>query len=177
MNSIFRMTNIQKVFDFLAQEGSADFLAKEIETKLGISKTGVHEALNVLIKEKLVIKTYKGHISLYSADVSHPIVRQWKVLQSIIKIKSFIERIKKHSYKIILFGSCAVGENTRQSDNDIFVISDNPLEINRLLEIYGSTSNIQCVVQKPDKFIEMQKKDPIFFDRISRGIVLWENKI
>jgi predicted nucleotidyltransferase len=93
------------------------------------------------------------------------------VLNNVIDISSIIEELKELSDKIILFGSAKEGVNIKESDIDLFVITNSPEEVRKSV---GENKRIQLIVKKPLEFVELKSKEPEFYDEVSRGIVLWE---
>ena len=95
MRKILVATNRQKALDFLIQYPGNEFLEKEIQKATKISKSGVNFALRDLYKTKLVKKQKRGKISFYSISFDHPIVKQLKVLKTLVNLEPLIEKNKK----------------------------------------------------------------------------------
>ncbi|GAH53362.1 unnamed protein product, partial [marine sediment metagenome] len=68
------------------------------------------------------------------------------------------------------------GENTKDSDIDLFVVTNAFQEIEKIIKNSSKGKIIQLIARTPLKYIEMEKTDPIFYAEIERGIVLWEAK-
>lgn len=168
-------TNYQKVLKYLAENPSEEYVGGDIQTAIRISKAGVNFALRALAEDGLVIRKRKGRMYFYSVDISNPLIRQVKVMITLSKIMPLILKLEKISEKIILFGSSAAGENIETSDIDIFVLSNMPKEAaqtpGKLRE-----KKVQIVPMKPLDYINLEKKDPVFYEEVSRGIILWEKK-
>lgn len=64
------------------------------------------------------------------------LLREFKILITLLEIDPFILHLKEISSKIILFGSCAAGEDTIDSDIDIFTETDNNGEAGMLHDRY-----------------------------------------
>ena len=176
MNKTLVATNTQKILDFLIQRPGHEFLASEIQKAVKISKGGVNLSLRELAREKMVRREKKGKVFLYSVDHTQPIIKQLKVLKNIELLNSLVNKIKELSEKIILFGSCARGEDIPKSDIDLFVLTNSPKEIEEVFKKYKLFKRFQLIIKTPVVFAEMEKKEPVFFEEISRGITLWEVK-
>ena len=176
MNRLLVVTNIQKILDFLVQHPGHQFLASEIQRAIKISKGGVNLSLRELVKEKLIKREKKGRLFLYSVDHTQPVIKQLKVLKNVELLNPLVTKIKGLSEKIILFGSCARGEDVSKSDIDLFVLTNSPKEVEEILKRHKPSRGLQLIVRTPVAFAEMEKKEPIFFEEISRGITLWESK-
>jgi len=76
------------------------------------------------------------------------------------RIDSFIEKIKKrfNPQKILLFGSRARGDNLKDSDYDILIISNEFRDLNfreRIIEIYKLVEeplNVEVICLTPEEF-------------------------
>lgn len=172
-------TNSQKVFDFLVQKPGNEFIEKEIQRGTGVSKPGVNLVLKELIKKGLIQKNKKGRMCFYKVE-NIPFVKQWKILKNISLLLSLVNIVNKLAddiKKIILFGSWSRGENDPESDIDIFVLTNVPKErIENIIKKDKFAKKIQLIVRTPVAFSEMEKKDPLFFNEISRGITILETK-
>lgn len=176
MKNTLTSTNAQKVLDVLIQNPGRQFLANEIEKAAKISRAGVNFSLRKLIKEKLAIREKRAKIYLYSVDHNNSVIKQLKVLQTIIDLQALIIKIKDCSEKILLFGSCARGENLPDSDVDLLILTNSKEEIKHCLAKFSLKKKLQPILRSPLQFNEMESKEPVFFEEIARGITLWENK-
>ena len=113
---------------------------------------------------------------MYAINFDHPIVKQLKVLKVIIFLNPLLKKIRNKSQKIILYGSSSRGENTKDSDIDLFVVTNFLLEVEKTIKNSSKGKSIQLILGTPLKYIEMEKSDPIFYAEIERGIVLLETK-
>jgi len=173
--SLIVETSSQKVFNFLTLNPGKEFVEKEIQKGTKVSKPGVNLVLKKLVKLGIIQKTKKGRISLYKVDFKNPLVKQWKVLRNIIYLIPAIRNLKDYAQKIILFGSWARGENTQDSDLDLFVLTNTPREnIEKITRKNLPREKIQLIIHNPVSFSEMENKDPIFFEEINRGITLFQ---
>ena len=151
-------------------------MAAEMQKAIKMSKGGVNLSLRELATEKLVRREKKGKVFLYSVEHTQPIIRQLKVLKNIELLSPLVGKIRGISKKIVLFGSSARGEDVPESDIDLFVLSNSPKEAENAIKKYKFTRGLQLIIKTPVAFAEMDKKEPVFFEEISRGITLWESK-
>ncbi len=176
MSRLLTMTNAQKILDFLCQQPGEQFLAVEIQTALKISKGGVSISLRELAKEKLVNRLLKGNAYLYSVAPGEPGIKQFKVLKNVLALEPLVSRLKPLSKKIVLFGSSARGEDSLKSDTDLCVITNNPQQVEGILKKNRSQRKLQVIIRSPVQFVEMEKRDPVFWSEVAKGIVLWEGR-
>ncbi|MCK4430499.1 MAG: nucleotidyltransferase domain-containing protein [Candidatus Aminicenantes bacterium] len=176
MKKVLIATNQQKVLDFLIQFPGNEFLEKEIQKGTRISKSGVNFALRDLTKTELVKKQKRGKISFFSITFDHPVVKQLKVLRTLVNLEPLMKKIKKLSKKIILYGSCGRGENTSMSDIDLFIVTNNSNLISKAMKKNKLSERIRLIVRSPLEYVEMEKTDPTFYKEVELGITLWESK-
>jgi predicted nucleotidyltransferase len=153
-----------------------EFLEKEIQKSTGISKAGVNFAIRELYKIELIEKATKGKVSFYGLKRSLPFIRQLKVADTVNTLSPLIKRLGKISSKIILYGSCSRGEDVSDSDIDLFVVTNDPEEAGREIRRSSLSKKIKAITRAPLKFIAMEKKEPVFYREIERGVILWEAK-
>ena len=107
MQSVIVTTNSQKALNFLIQNPGKQWTANEVQKGIKISKAGINVALRKLVKEKLVFREKRAKIFLYNVDHSNPVIKQLKVLQTIMILQPLSVKIKDCSEKAVLFGSSA----------------------------------------------------------------------
>lgn len=172
----FFSTNYHKILEYLAEHPSGEYTEREIKEATGVSKSGVNFALRALAEDGLVILNKRGRMSFYSVSLENPLMRQVKVLINLAKIEPLILVLREMSQKIILFGSCANGTNIEESDIDIFVLTNDPKQALAKVRDFELAENIQLVAKKPIDYITLKKKDPVFYEEVSHGLILWEKK-
>ena len=175
-SNIFTATSSLKILSFLVDNPGREFLGSEIQKAISISRAGVYLALRELIKEKLVIKTLKGKFLLYSIAYENPVVKQFKVLKNILFLQSIVSKLKSSAKKIILYGSASRGEDSPDSDIDLFVLSKEPPETKGILSSLKLKRKIQAVVKSPSEWAEFKDKEKVFYEEVNRGITLFEEK-
>lgn len=176
MEKILFSTNSQKILEFLIQDPGKEYLSREIQIVTKLSKAGTNFSLNDLVNTSFVKREKKGKIYLYKINFNHPVIKQLKVLRLIMSLDTLLKKLRGMSKKIILYGSSSRGENTRDSDIDLFVVTNAADEIEKILKNNSKNKAIQLIMRTPLKYIEMEKTNPTFYAEIERGIVLWESK-
>ena len=176
MSNSLISTNAQKVLNFLTQNPGKQFLANEIEKATKVSRAGVNFSLRKLAKERLALREKKAKIYLYSVDYNNPVIKQLKILKTTMLLQPLLDKLKALSKRIVLFGSCARGENIANSDIDIFILSNNPKAIEEKIKKNNLRKKLQPVIRNSTQFIKMEKEESVFFEEIEHGIILWESK-
>ncbi|MGB2762276.1 MAG: nucleotidyltransferase domain-containing protein [Minisyncoccales bacterium] len=165
--------NCQKIILFLGNYQERKFFTKEISEKLRISLGGTHNALKYLAKEKIVKTEQRGNIKFYQINDENPLVKQLKTTMVIEQLIPLVNRIKNDSEKIILFGSASRGEQTADSDIDLFVLTHNPEIIKKNIAKLKRKLPINSVIKTPNQWGELEIKEPEFYNEVKQGIKLF----
>jgi predicted nucleotidyltransferase len=169
----------QKVLSLFAKFSDKEFYERQIARKLGIGYSSANGALNELFSSGVIKRRREGKMFFYSVDRSSPIVIAFKKLVNLLLIEPLVEELKNASIRIILYGSCAQGTDTSESDLDLFIVSNKK---DRALEAVGNFKfpkgfediHIQAVIKTPVELLEMKIPDQAFIEEIEQGITLWE---
>jgi len=76
--------------------------------------------------------------------------------------------------KIILLGSSARGEDTSESDIDLFVLCKDTNSARKVIDSAKLPRKIQPVLLTASEFADMKEKEKVFISEVNRGITLWE---
>ena len=129
MEYMLQKSSIIKTMEIFFLEPTKKHYLIEISRKTGIAHTSIKKNLNKLLDNKIIKKETEIKASrkfpIYTANIDE---KQYKNYKTISNIQSIIEKrlIKYIQDKlmpksIVLFGSYARGEDTEESDIDIFV--------------------------------------------------------
>ena len=174
--NIFLATNAQHTLSFLVDHPNEDLLAAEIQNATKVSKAGTYRALDVLIKKRLVKRLKKGRFAFYRINEDDCVVRQFKVLKTVLILKPLIVKLQALSRKVVLFGSVSKGEDYLDSDIDLFIIAKEQQQVKDVVVRFKSKRKLQCVIKAMNEVPDIEKKDPVFLSEVNSGIVLWEEK-
>jgi len=175
----FIMTNHQKILSFMAKFSDKEFYEREIARKTGISYGSANKVLNELYSAHLLSRQQKGKMLFYQIDLTDPMIRQFKITNTIALLRPLILTLKKFTTRIILFGSCATGDDTSESDMDIFIVSDQKHKILHIIEKMNPGRGFEEIQIKPvifshDELLDSEKIDKEFLSIVREGIILWE---
>lgn len=174
MCELFFATNKQKILRFLAQNPGQYLMTSEIIGKTHVSKAGANIALCRLVKLGLVKRSIKGRTHLYQVDTRNPLIKQFKIIESVVGLYPLIEKLKDFSQQIILFGSASRGENLEESDIDFFVLTRAEDEVRSLIKKFDKNDKMKAILKNPSSFARLERDDTTFHQEIQRGIVLFE---
>lgn len=164
----------QKILGFLCDHPNDSFYSSQITQKTGLSIGGVNQALRLLKKNNLLKADKKGRMTFYQVDASSPIIRQFKVFRTILSLDPLVKKLQSFANKAVLFGSCAEGINTEDSDVDLLVVSNQKDDVNNVLAKFKNKQKIQLILKSPQEYISLEKKEPVFFAEIEKGTSLWQ---
>ena len=169
----------QKVLSLLAKFSDQEFYEREVARKLGISTGSANRALNELYSTGTVKRRREGKMYFYSIDSSNTALTQFKKIVNLMLIEPLVEKLKKISSRVILYGSCALGTDISESDIDIFVVSKSKKGVANAISGFTfprgfENIHIQSVLRTPVELLEGGESEQAFMEEVERGIVLWE---
>jgi predicted nucleotidyltransferase len=172
-------TNNQKVPSLLAKFSDQEFYEREVSRRLGISSGSANRALNELFSSGAVVRRQEGKMYFYSIDSSNAAVVELKKIVNLMLVEPLAEDLKKISSRIVLYGSCAFGTDTSESDIDLFIVANKKKEAANVIGDFRPPKgyeniHIQAVIKTPVELLEGGESERSFMEEVERGIVLWE---
>jgi DNA-binding transcriptional ArsR family regulator len=174
MYSTIFATSQAQVLRFLARHIGQSFYEQEIVERTGVSRSAVNLAARALRQVGLLVLEQLGRMNFYAADDRHPFVRQFKVLDTIARLEPLLQELRPLTRRILLFGSCAVGTDTADSDVDLFILASDRGQVMAAISHFRFDRPIQPVLVNGQELATMKQEDPAFYAQVQRGIVLWE---
>jgi len=167
-----------KIFSYLCRVPHIPHYEREIARSVEVSVGATNQTLKLLLNMGILTKEKKGQLYLYRIIPDNPIVREFKKFENILDLNSLLLRIGKVSNKIVLYGSCASGEDTIESDVDLFVVSREKEKV--LREIRKETRQIKreikSVVVSVEEYLSMRNKKEVILEEVDKGIILYEKR-
>ena len=146
-----------------------------IASQLRLSKGLVSKYFQILLKQK-ILKKEKGKLFVTQT----PAVRAIKILFNVKSIE--VKIFSKYSFVTAagLYGSCARGENTDESDVDLWIRIKDVEEIkvaSLTAEIGKRVKNSKVLLLTDNKFEKISKEDTMFYHSLAFGsIILYGDK-
>ncbi len=175
-DNVFTATNAQRILSFLAQNPGKELLGSEIQRATSISRAGVYIALRELNKHGVVRRTKRGKFMLYAIEHDDATVKQFKILNSVVSLKPLLSALKPLAAQVVLYGSAARGEDTSDSDIDLFILAGDTRAVEDLLSSAKLKRKLQAVVRSPAELAEFRGREKTFMQEVERGITLWQKK-
>ena len=167
--------NQLKIFEPLTKNILKEYPIKEIKEISGEkSNNAMALALKKFKEENLVIERRVGRSLLYTLNTDNDLVFYYLSILSTKKISKLVERaikrikeeIENHTffYSLIIFGSHAIGKQTKESDLDIAVFIEKESE-KKIIESALKSSELKTPLEihghviSKNEFLEMLKVD------------------
>lgn len=169
----------QKVLSLLVKFSDQEFYEREVARKLGIATGSANRALNELFSSGVVWRRREGKMYFYSIDSSNAVLIEFKKMVNLMLIEPLVEELKKISSRVVLYGSCALGTDTSESDMDLFVVSNNKEDVSNVISGFTfprgfENIHIQPVIRTPVELLEGRESERTFIEEVERGVILWE---
>lgn len=158
----------------LADYPEREFYGQEIADKIKASKASASGLLKVLSRRGIVFKKIKGRMKFYQINAKIPELKRLRINSVMEKLTPLLPRLEKFSQKIILFGSASRGEQTSESDIDLFVLTSDKNKIREVLKKIGAGLRLKAIIKTPGEWSELEITEPEFYQEIKNGIILCE---
>lgn len=163
----------RKVIYLLALNPFEKFYQREISRLTDVSVGFVNRILKNFEEFELVVKEKRGRTILYRYNLDNPLAREIKKTFNLLETDRLVKDLRKTSKKVILFGSCADGTDTKDSDIDILIISDDRMKAREMIKSY-SGRKVSPIILNFGEFLKLKSGDRALYERINKGVVLWE---
>lgn len=166
-----------KILSFLSTRIKESFSARDVQIGAKSSKGAVNQTLRLLSALQILTCERKGNLFLYKTNSNSIILGQFKIFETLLNIQEVVEEIKPYCHQIILYGSCAIGSNGKDSDIDMFIKTEHKIKVQKIINRYKDDDlRIQAVIQDPLEILSSKKADKVFFEQVKKGITLWEGR-
>jgi predicted nucleotidyltransferase len=167
-----------KVLEYLARDPSGTHHVREVAEEARVSVGAASITLRALHGQGLVNADERGGSKFYSIDLSNPAAREFKILFNILALKDLVEALKEFAERVVLFGSCAEGTDEKDSDIDLYVLSQNRTMVKDVVRRFQKklVRSLSPIIVDAEGQMRLRKGDKPLFDEISRGKVLWERE-
>ncbi len=178
MIQLYQKIKQLKVLELFIEHPHTDFYLRESARLLEMDPMTVKRALDILVKDGIIIRIKKKNQILYKAHLENTAFRHLKIAYNLswLQNKEVTDFLTLHMTtvsSILLFGSYAKGENDSESDVDILVLSlskNSPtVELAKILK-----RDVNLISFTPAQWSQQAKTNKAFYlDVILDGIVLY----
>ena len=164
-----------KVLYIFHEKPRQELHEREVMRKAETSKGSAGRILKKLSQIGVLEKDRKGRMVFYRLNMKNAVARKLKVLFNVYALNELVNEIKQYCRKIILFGSCSEGTDTDESDIDLLILTKDKTAVTAMVSSYQKTERrISPIIVNSNEFADLRKKDKPLYDRILKGITLWE---
>lgn len=164
-----------KILDYLTSTSEGKGFISQIARDTGISKGEVSKAVKILKNSGLVRAEQSGRNMVCFVDQRLPVFTHLRIAFNILEIMPEVAVLQKFADKIVLFGSCAEGIDTDDSDVDILVITRDKDRAGKAARKVKLPRPVQWIIKTPQEYVILNSSEKVFADEINKGIVLWED--
>lgn len=154
---------------------NTEVTASKISKQLGLSIGSVYSILREFNDAGVIQGIKIGWATIYETVQSNPIIKQFRIFDNLLFLNNLVLQLKGVTRKIVLFGSCAQGDDTIDSDIDLFIVADEDFqpEVREKIAGYSSERELKPIIVDSVELLEMQSKEQVFYKEIQKGIELW----
>jgi len=166
-----------KILSYLSKNRADDSIyGSKIAKDLNISQGGASTILKQMKDTGIIDCKTVGKTVFYSVGTNNPMIKSFRVFENLLELNNIFQSIKEISRRIVLFGSCAKGTDTRDSDIDVFIVADQDCieQIRHCISEYKIDRDIKPVIIDSIELIDMEENDKIFMAEIDKGIIIWD---
>lgn len=159
---------------FLGRDYANKYHVRDLARALTYDVSLISRNLKELEKIGLVTHEEVGNLVYYQSNMKNVLTRQLKICFTLMEIQNLVHSLQSIATTIILYGSCARGEDTQQSDIDLFIETQDKMTVEAIMDTYRKkvTREISPIVLTPDEIYAMKKDDKSLYDQINQGIIL-----
>jgi len=170
---MFRKSSLTLLL-FLGRDYANKYHVRDLARALGYDVSLISKNLKELEKIQLVTHEEVGNLVYYQSNMENVLTRQLKICFTLMEIQNLFHTLQGLATTIILYGSCARGEDTHQSDIDLFIETHDKKAVNAILDAQRKeiSREISPVILTPDEVYALKRDDRSLYDQIQQGIVL-----
>jgi len=168
---------LDSMIELFIEDSYSKFNVREVARLTNISPTTASTYLINAVKAGFLKKEKSRNLILFYADLESHKFKDMKIYNNIKKIRAsglveFIENELNYPEVIVLFGSYAKGENKKDSDIDMFILSEskNKFDLNSFEKKLGT--EIQIFLHNRKEFELMKVENKELINNIINGIKL-----
>jgi len=173
----FITPTLLKILYLFHEDPMQELHEREVVRQARVSKGSANKILRRLAEGGVLNRERRGRMVFYSFNMKNAVARQFKVLFNVYPLNSLVEETKQDCKRIVLFGSCSEGTDVKESDVDLFVLTSEKDRIKLKISAYRKAGKrIAPIIVDSNEFVKLRKEDKPLYDRILKGIVLWESE-
>jgi predicted nucleotidyltransferase len=172
-DTLFRKSSL-RVIIALSQQYSGKFHVRDLSRSLHYDVSIISKNLKYLEHKALVTHEDVGNLVFYQANMNNVLLKQMKIVFTLLELNDLIQDIEPVASNIILYGSCARGDDMNTSDIDLFIETMDKKTVKDILNSFQKKigRTISPIITTPDETYTMKVKDSNLYSGIHQGIRL-----
>jgi len=176
MRNLFEYPGFRILAIFL-EEPYREFYLREVASHARASASTVKAYLDSFVRDEFLLRSRRANLALFKANIENAAFRHFKIAYLLHCVRPLIKRLKQdyENSSIILYGSCARGEDDKDSDIDLLIIGR--AEKAELTEFERRFSRkITLLAFSYQDWEEKSKQDEAFYESvIADGLIIQGN--
>jgi hypothetical protein len=169
-------TPLLRVFDFMLDHSEEELIDAEIASRIeSVKKSAVNIALRKLADLSIVERKRRGRM-VFNKLIESPLVLRFKALSNMMSVQPLVDVLKPLCSRVIFFGSRSDGTNSLESDFDLYVVTSNEEKVWKEVRQSKLSERIQLIVKSPDQSLDLDRTEPVLYEQLKSGIVLWQQE-
>mgnify|MGYP001565452088 FL=1 len=179
-NNNIRMQELKfiKFAEFFLANPYKEIYLRELARTLKISPFATKKYADILVKEGLILEEKRANLRYLKANVANLFYKHLKIscnIRQLLKsgLVEFLKSNLANVTSIILFGSLAKGEDSKESDIDILIIGkQKPLSLNKFENKLNKETTLHFFSWS--EWNDKAKEDhPFYYEIITHGVPLY----
>jgi predicted nucleotidyltransferase len=171
--SMFRKSSLILLL-FLGRDYTTRYHVRDLARSLQYDVSLISKNLRQLEKFRVVSHEEVGNLVFYRSNMNNVLTRQMKICFTLLEIHHLIQNLDRITTTVLLYGSCAKGEDTHQSDIDLSIETRDKEAVYTVLNTYRNKNvrEISPIVLTPDEMYALKRDDRSLYDQIHQGLAL-----
>jgi len=177
MNNLYEYPGLQVLVLFFC-EPYRDFHLREIAKLAGVSPSTAKRFLDFYVDHGFLVRNRKVNLVMFRANIDSLVFRFMKLGYFMFRAETLIGFLKRayEGSSVVLYGSCARGEDDSASDVDLLVVGRKTRKVDLSRFEKKLNRKVTVLAYTSSEWKEKAKVDKPFYERILvDGIVLVGN--
>lgn len=163
----------------MISEPTTVFPLRTLSSKLkGVRGLGGIEGITRILKqfEELGLVQFLNNGREVALMNENSTVQILKTFCAACDLEGLQETLEPICTKGILFGSRATGQARTDSDYDLFVVTDQAPEVEKIITKHPLGKKLEIMTWEPDAYLDIERREPGLARKLEEeGIVIWGN--
>lgn len=166
------------ILDTLGQDPDARYHVRAVAEKAGFSVGAASMILHTLEGTGMLTVEQVGNMRFYKYNLFNAFARQWKATFNIMHLKPLADDLRDVAEQVVLFGSAMEGMDTRDSDVDLFILTQHESRVREIIASFKKRRRyfrpLSPIIMNATSFAMLRRRDPSLYKNILGGRSLWE---